>query len=93
MIVRIMSEGQYDIDPGAVSELSTLDTSLLDAVDANDEERFRSVFDKALTLVRQGKPLGATEAAESDLVLPPPDTSLKEARQLLHDEWPEPKDI
>jgi hypothetical protein len=50
------------------------------AVDAGDEDRFHEVFEQMLELVRRdGEPLGEDELEESDVILPPPDTSFVEA--------------
>ena len=81
MIVRISTEGQYEIEDAAVAELNELDNSAVAACDAGDEERFRATYNELLALIRaHGRALEGDELEGSDLILPPPDVSLEEAR-------------
>ena len=82
MIVRIATEGQYEVQDGTVAELNQLDNETVTACDADDEERFKRVYKQLLQLIRtEGRPLGDDELEGSDLILPPPDVSLAEAKQ------------
>jgi len=84
VIVRIATEGQYELGGEALARLDEADNALLEAVEAGDEEAFRRELGRVLELVRQlGRRLGDGELRESDLILPPPDMTLAEARQLL----------
>ena len=81
MIVRIATEGQYELDDDAVPALNELDNAAVAACESGDEERFRTTFGKLLELVRtQGRPLEDDELEGSSLILPPPDVSLEEAQ-------------
>ena len=81
MIVRIATEGQYELTESDAEVLNELDNEAVAACDADDEERFRTTFNKLLELVRsQGRPLSEDELEGSDLILPPPDISLEEAK-------------
>jgi hypothetical protein len=80
MIVRISGEDQYRLD-GESDRLNELDSAVVAAVEAGDEPRFRSAYEELLELVRtHGTPLAEDELEGSDLILPPPDTSLAEAQ-------------
>jgi len=82
VIVRIATEGQYEVEEGTIAKLNELDNAAVAACDANDDERFQTTFSKLLELVRiEGRPLGDDELEGSDLILPPPDVSLAEAKQ------------
>jgi hypothetical protein len=82
MIVRIAGEEQFRLEGGAVAEVERLDRELLEAVERGEEARFQETLQRLLSLVReQGSPLGEDELAASDLILPPPDTTLAEARE------------
>ncbi|GFN24209.1 MAG: hypothetical protein IMW96_03135 [Thermoanaerobacteraceae bacterium] len=84
MIIRILTEGQYRLKNEALSELDKLDDELLEAIANNDEEGFNRRFCEVLTLIRdRGTKVEDTELVESDLVLPAPDTTLEEARELF----------
>jgi hypothetical protein len=80
VIVRIATESQYRLPEDAAAELNELDNQVVAAVDADDEDRFHQIFEQMLDLVRQkGVPLDEDELAESEVILPPPDTSFVEA--------------
>ena len=80
MIVRISTESQYKLGDDAAEELNDLDNQVVAAVDAGDEDQFHALFEQMLDLVRRaGQPLDEDEIAESDVILPPPDTSFVEA--------------
>jgi len=87
MIVRIMAEGQFDLDDGELEPLNSLDRSLEAAIEQGDEQQFRSALDDLLEAVRrQGRRLPDDALLDSDLILPPADASLEEVRGLLGDE-------
>jgi hypothetical protein len=80
VIVRIATESQYTLPDDAADELNDLDNQVVAAVEAGDEDRFHEVFEQMLDLVRRaGQPLDDDELEESDVILPPPDTSFVEA--------------
>jgi hypothetical protein len=80
MIVRISGEDQYRLD-GENGRLEDLDNAVVAAVEAGEEQRFRGAYDELLAFVRtHGTPLAEDDLAGSDLILPPPDISLEEAR-------------
>ena len=80
MIVRIATEGQYEVEEGDLEELNRLDNAAVAACNTGEDERFRDVYSRLLTWVRSnGKPVGEDYLGGSDLILPPPDVSLEEA--------------
>ena len=82
MIVRISCEDQFRLPDGDAARLNELDNDVVLAVEADDEERFRSLFDQMLALVeRDGQRLGDDELVESDVILPPRDLSIEEAKR------------
>lgn len=86
MIIRIATEGQYELKGQALDELDSADNALLDAVENGDEAAFARELARVLEIVRtRGRRLDDRELQESDLVLPPPDTTLEEARALFRD--------
>jgi hypothetical protein len=87
VIVRISGEGQFSVDDAAASELNRLDIALEAAVDDDDEAAFRAALQNLLAEVRtHGSPLPADSLQTSDLILPPPDSSMAEVRKMLTDE-------
>ncbi len=80
MIVRIATEGQYRLPDEEAERLNELDNQTVEACEAGDEPRFQELFTEMLDLVRRdGRALGDDELEESDVILPPPDTSMAEA--------------
>ncbi|MBA2532874.1 MAG: hypothetical protein H0V23_12350 [Nocardioidaceae bacterium] len=87
MIVRILGEGQLDVDDSELDALNTLDRAVESAIEAGNEEQFRSALDALLGAVRQkGRRVADDALTDSDLILPPADASLEEVRALLGDE-------
>ncbi len=80
MIVRILGEGQYRLSSTYLDKLNEIDNNLVKVVESGDETKYKQLFSKMIELVKQhGQPLGDDELVESELVLPAPDTTLKEA--------------
>ena len=81
MIVRIFSDNQYRVPEAAIDRMNVLDNECVAAVEAGDEDRFRACYDQLLTLVRdEGEALGDDDLTGSDLMLPPADITMDEAR-------------
>jgi len=60
MIVRILGEGQFEVDDTATDELNILDAKLEAAVNAGDEKAFRSALERLVSRIRAlGTPLPA----------------------------------
>lgn len=84
MIVRIVGEGQYDVDAALVERLNRLDNQLAAAVDGEDAAQFDRVFHELLALVQSdGRRLADDELAPSDVVLPSSDATFSEVRALF----------
>ena len=84
MIVRILTEGQYNLPGAYIDDLNAIDNELVDVVAEEDEEAFATVLKKMLDLVREkGTPVPIDELVESDLVLPEPDITLLEAEEMF----------
>ncbi|MFE7527150.1 hypothetical protein ACFU7Y_15685 [Kitasatospora sp. NPDC057542] len=87
MIVRIMGEGQVRLDDSHFPELNALDDELLAEMESGDEEGFRRSLGALLDGVRRlGTALPDDALEPSELILPSPDASLEEVREMLGDE-------
>ncbi len=81
MIVRISTEGQYELPDADTAALNELDNAAVSACEASDEAHFHEIFDQLLDFVRtKGTPVAEDHLGESDIILPPADVSLEEAR-------------
>jgi hypothetical protein len=86
VIVRILGEGQYSIADADRPELEALDTALAEAVDSGNADVFTTALAALTSAVRRlGTPLAVDAFAPSDLVVPFPDATLEETKDLLAD--------
>jgi hypothetical protein len=80
MIVRISGEGQFDLADSESTRLNELETAVIAAVEAGDEDAYLPAFAELLDYVRSnGREVPDDELEGSDVILPPSDTSLQEA--------------
>jgi hypothetical protein len=87
MIVRIMGEGQVKLADSHFTELDKLDDELLAEVRKSDGDGFRRTFHALLDKVRElGEPLPDDTLEPSELILPAPEATLEEVRELLTDD-------
>ncbi len=84
MIIRILTEGQFNLPGSHIDQLNDIDNQLVEAVELEDQEKFGQLLKQMLDLVRQkGTQVPVEELIESDLILPEPDITLKEAEELF----------
>lgn len=87
MIVRILGEGQLEVDDSAVAELNALDSQLEAAADRNDEAAFGAALETLLSRVRAlGRPLEDAALEPSELILPQDGATMADVRKLLTDD-------
>ena len=87
MIVRIMGEGQVRLADSHLTELNKLDDVLLKEMEKGDDPGFRRTLEALLAKVRElGTPLPDDTLEPSELILPSPDATLEEVRELLSDD-------
>ena len=85
MIVRLMTEGQYRASEDLTKRLNDLDSQAIAALDSDDETELHAKLDEMWALVqKEGRRLSDDEIEPSDVIIPPSDLSLEEARQLFH---------
>ena len=84
MIVRVLGQGQWLLEPEHLLELNGLDQELEARVSAGDEEGMRAALQGLVDGVRRlGVKVPDDVIAESDLVLPDVDLTLDEVKELL----------
>jgi hypothetical protein len=87
VIVRLMGEGQFRVTDSDVERLNGIDNAAATALEAGDEAGFRERLEELHAAVRElGAPLAASDLSPSDLIVPPVDLSLDEARELFSDD-------
>jgi hypothetical protein len=81
VIVRIATEGQYELTERDAEVLNDLDTQAVAASESGDEEQFKQAFKALIEFVRgNGQRVPDDILEPSDVILPPPDVSFEEAR-------------
>jgi hypothetical protein len=81
VIVRISTEGQYELGDDDVPGLNELDNAAVSSCESDDEAGFHAAFERLLDYVRaHGQPVADDDLRGSDLILPPPDVSMAEAK-------------
>ena len=91
MIVRLMGEGQYEIDKKHLDEVNKIDNNIVKIVNGMDEKAvetaFKKEYKKLIDHVRKnGKKIPHEIIKPSDIVIPPADTTLEEARKIFKGE-------
>ncbi len=87
MIIRILTEGQYEVADSEMDGLNVLDERLEEAIEANDEARFSAALGELLDRVREVGIVPPHDVlVQSDMVLPYSDATIAEVRDLLTDE-------
>jgi hypothetical protein len=87
VIVRLMGDGQYEVDVEVAKGLNDLDEQAAEAVEAGDEERLGELLRRMAEAVRtNGARLADDDLRASEGIVPPDDLTLDEARRLLEDE-------
>ena len=87
MILRILGEGQLEVDASSLHELNELDEALIHAVEKGDEGLFRTSLTDLVDRVRSvGHPVPPDHLGPSEYIIPGPDATLEEVRDLLSEE-------
>ena len=87
MIVRLMGDGQYEVDEDCAARLNALDAKALAALESNDEPDLDRILEDMAALVRaEGRELPLEDLSPSDAIIPPSDLTLDETRELMSDE-------
>jgi chromosome condensin MukBEF complex kleisin-like MukF subunit len=87
MIVRLMGESQYRVDDSLLERLNEVDDRAIAAIEADDESTLDQALDELFELVRsEGEQLADADLSASDVIVPPSDLTLAEAKRFMTDE-------
>jgi hypothetical protein len=87
VIVRILTEGQWEVSEDRIDGLNQLDAAVEKAVEGGDPVAFTESLAALLHAVRSdGSPVPDDSLQDSDLILPPSDATIEEVRDLLGDD-------
>jgi hypothetical protein len=80
VIIRILSEGQFDVPDDAVAGLNELDEKLEAAVESSDAEAMGAALERVRSA---GSEVAVDALVPSDLVLPHSTATLAEVKDLI----------
>ena len=84
MIVRIMGEGQFQVSSALLDRLNEIDNKIVVELGKGNEKHMRALLSEMIMLVKkEGKPLNPNEIRASDVIIPPGDLKLEEAKELF----------
>lgn len=84
MIVRVLGEGQFEVDEEVAKGLNDLDEQAEQALEARDQEQFSELLGRMAEAVRtNGARLPDEDLSPSEAIIPPEDLTLDEARELF----------
>jgi len=84
MIIRIIGQGQYLVKSSLFDDLNKIDNAIVGYVQKGDEKEYKKSLAKLIgTIKREGKKIDDRELVESDIIVPPGDMTLSEARDVF----------
>ncbi len=80
MIVRIATEGQFELGQSDYEAINELDNQCVEAVESGDEQAYVQRFAELVDFIRaNGREIADDDLRESDVIIPPSDTTMDEA--------------
>jgi hypothetical protein len=87
VIVRVLGEGQFEVDDEVAKGLNDLDEQAEQALEAGDQEQFSELLGRMAEAVRtNGTRLPDEDLSPSEAIIPPEDLTLVEAGELFEGE-------
>ena len=87
MIVRLMTEGRFEVDDEVAKGLNDIDEQAGAALERGDEEQLAELLRRMAEAVRtNGIRVPDEDTSASDAIIPPDDLSLDEARRLFEED-------
>ena len=84
MIIRVMGEGQFEVDEEVVKGLNELDEQAEQALESGDQERLTELLERMSEAVRtNGARVPDDHLSPSEGIVPPSDLTLEEAHELF----------
>jgi hypothetical protein len=84
MIIRIIGQGQYQVQSSLFDDLNKIDNKIVQYVQKGNEKGYRAGLAELIGLIhREGKSVSAKEIVESDIIVPPADMTFEEAKEVF----------
>jgi hypothetical protein len=87
MIIRILGEGQFQLDESLLDRVNKIDNQIVNHVSAGNKAEFAKDLVNLISTIKElAEPLDPAEIVPSDVIVPPSDLSFEEARQVFCDD-------
>ena len=87
MIIRILGIGQFKLDDRHIDSLNKIDNQIVEHVSKGREKEFRKDLAKIISMIQEkGEAIDPAEIVPSDIIVPPADMTLDEAKQVFSGE-------
>jgi hypothetical protein len=87
MIIRILGIGQFKLDDRHIDSLNMIDNQIVEHVSKGREKDFRKDLARIISMIQEkGDPIDPAEIIPSDIIIPPEDMTLQEAKQVFSGE-------
>jgi hypothetical protein len=87
MIVRILGEGQFEVEGSLVDRLNAIDNKIVEHVNKGDRKEFKNDLARLISAIKEkGEPIDPVDIVPSDIIVPPEDLTLEEARKVFRGE-------
>lgn len=84
MIIRILGIGQFKLDDRHIDSLNKIDNQIVEHVSKGREKEFRADLARIISMIQEnGEAIDPAEIISSDIIVPPADMTLEEARQVF----------
>jgi hypothetical protein len=84
MIIRIIGQGQFEVNSSLFDDLNKIDNTIVDLIEKGDEDGYKKCLAELIGLIKsEGKKVPDKELIESSIIVPPSDMTLEEARQVF----------
>lgn len=84
MIIRILGEGQFRLDGKHLDKLNKIDNEIVGHVSKGNRAEFHKDLAKLIAIIKEeGEPLDPVEIVPSDIIIPPGDMSIAEAKKIF----------
>lgn len=84
MIIRILGIGQFRLDDRYLDSLNKVDNDIVEHVCNGNHREFRKDLAKFISIIKEkGAPLDPAELVPSDIIVPPEDMSIAEAKNIF----------
>jgi len=84
MIIRILNDNQYIVPSLYYDDINKIDNEIVRLIAKGDKKGFKQKYSELIAIIhKNGIPLDPKTIKESDLIVPPADTTFEEAKRIF----------